>query len=321
MLIVNQLLIGVVLPAAIALVALVVGWQPWRELDEEAGAARWRLAAAPLGVAGGYTATHVAIVGWPTIPPTNDLHWLAWAAVAAIVVGVVEAFADSTPVSWGLRVVLYAATLWLSLGFMVEHHWAVGQAVGWIGGATLLAVLATRALAATSRRHPDVSVPLVMTVAAAGAAVVLVLLGTAKMAQLLGALAATSGAWTVVTWWRGRMPAHRGGTTAFVALFYGALAYGYLSTADVPALGEALSDMPLMAVLLVAASPLALWAFRLPVVERLAGWKQVVGRGLAILILVASAAGMAASHSSAEQAEPPGGPDAPDIDYDALYGG
>ncbi|MFW5968108.1 MAG: hypothetical protein ACOCV2_11350, partial [Persicimonas sp.] len=158
-------------------------------------------------------------------------------------------------------------------------------------------------------------VPLAMTILAAGAAVTLGMIGTARIAQLMGGLAAASGAFVVLTWWRPLVRASRGPVTVFGVLYGGILAAGYFNTQDFPGWAEVLDHYPTLAVLILATAPLTILIADSEILDRFTGWK----RTLIGLILVALPVAGAVYATTIEVEEENEAEELDDVDYEGLY--
>lgn len=272
------LLLGVGLPALLAVVFLVPQARGWRS---QGGAPRrlpW--AAAPaLGL--GYLAGHWGILGWPSFPPPAAEDWIVVLVTAAVGLGVLEALWTSAPwvARWLLRGLLVAAVVGLVQRPMVQWTWTTGQSVAWgLGVGVALAVMWS-SIEALAGRRPGASLPLVLVTVTAGSAVVLGLSGSARFAQQAGALAAGLGVVVVVSWWRPTLSWARVLPPVVVVV------WGVLWQA-----GHLYADLATLPAVLLAASPLAAWLGEISVVTRRAGWQAASLRVFAVGMLVLAAA-------------------------------
>lgn len=323
MLVVEQILRGVLLPAVVAGLVLLVAWRPWigpdkskpdpTEHDQPDLAGIWGGAAA---FALAYVAVHLAVGGTPGFLPTDDKQWLPYMAVLAGAAGLVEAFFYQKKwLRWLLRTAAALLTYGLVLGFMIEHHWSAGVTAMWLGALTLGTLAIIDALDSVGEAHPGASLPLAMVVLASGAAVTLAMTGSAMLGQIMGGLAAASGASLVLAWWQPRLRVSRGGATVFGVLYGGLLAFGYATTADIPPLAEAFAHNQTLATLLAAAAPLMLWIGQQRPLSRLSGWKAATTRALLVALPLAGALYLAANPPE----EPTQENKLEGVDYDALY--
>ncbi|MFW5967446.1 MAG: hypothetical protein ACOCV2_08010, partial [Persicimonas sp.] len=170
-LVVEIMLGGVALPAVLSAIFLVLAWRPW---DGDKTATRAGFWGGALGLAVGYLAAHVFIAGVPDVVPSDDVDWMAHMALLAGVVGLLESkFYRSRAATLIGRTVAIAATFWLTLGFMVEHHWEGTTGLLIIGLLTIATLEMVIILDKAAERRRGALVPLAMTILAAGAAVTL----------------------------------------------------------------------------------------------------------------------------------------------------
>lgn len=312
MLVLEQILLGVVLPVVLAAAFLLAARRPWQK--ESGAGGLW---GGPLAFAAAYLGVHIGIANWGGLAPSDDMQWLPHVAVAAAIVGLIETKTyEKALLRWLLRGMLAAGTYVLVLGFMIENYWTTGDTALWIGLLTLATLGITGTLDQLAEDHPGASAPLVMTLVAAGGALVLALTGTAKVGQLMGGLSAASGVMVLISWWDSSTKLSRGGATVFSILFGGLLAFGYTSTADIPALAEAFGHYQTMATLLVAAAPFMLWAAQNGPLARPSGWKAALMRALLVAIPLGAAAYFAANPPEPDTKEQ----ELEGVDYDELYG-
>ncbi len=320
MLVFEQILLGVVLPALVALVCLVLAFKPWVKAPAGERRGAW---GPPVAFGAAYVCLHLAVVGVPDFPPSDDKNWLVYLALFAMGAGLVEAFVPANRwLRWPLRAGVALLGYWLELGFMVEHHWSATAASAWLGMLTLATVGIIATIDEAAEANPGASVPLALVVLSSGAAIVLALTGSAMLGQIMGGLAAATGAAMVLAWWQ-RLRASesapvrlsRGGATVYGILFGGLVAYGYCSTADIPAATKIFGDYQAMATLLVGLAPFMLWASRQGPLSRLAGWKAAIVSALLVALPLGGALYLAANPPKTTREEPK----LEGVDYDALY--
>jgi hypothetical protein len=293
MFVLEQVLRGVILPAGIAGFLLLIALRPWAKERRPTRDARWT---PPLAVGLAYFGAHLAVAAPPGFVPADDLDWLLHMALLAACLGAVESFIyEKTALRWAMRIGAVLLTFWLTLGFMVEIYWSAGVAVAWMTALTLATCAVIATLDQTAEIHPGASVPLVMVVLGSGACIVLVLTGNARVGQLMGGLTAAAGAILLLALRRSKLRVSRGGCTVFGLLFGGLLAFGYASSADIPALAIFWTHTQTVATLLVAAAPLMLWASRQIRVERLSAPKAALARALLVALPLAGAVAIAAN--------------------------
>jgi hypothetical protein len=254
------LLLGMVLPVVVCAATMIGAWRPWRP-DASIAGGLWAGAVA-LGLA--FVPAFLAVEQWPGLPPHVTWHWLAWLAAIAAVAGVTDAM-----VRWPTAVrLLGAATLAAVCGRLLVGDW-VDHAWSWRAvTAAVVAVVAVLVNVAAERR-PGAAVPLSMCVAALGASVVLLGSGSAKLAQLAGALAACLGVAVALSWWRPNVSLSRGGVAVIAVLLPGLVLSGYFSS---------YSEIPPWVYVLAAVAPVAAWPAALIRLEGLRAWQATTIR-------------------------------------------
>lgn len=301
------------MPAALCALFLALAWRPWNGREIASRAGFWGGA---LGLAAAYIGVHLFVAGVPELPPSDDLDWLVYIAPVAAVVGVLERRLYSGRITTLLvRAVVVTATYWLTLDFMIEHHWDEATSMWAVGALSIVTLEAIVIFDKMADRRRGALVPLAMTLLAAGAAVTLGLIGTARVAQLMGGLAAASGALLVLAWWRPLVRTSRGPITVYFVLFGGLLAFGYLSTVDWPGWSGVTDHYPTLAVLLLAGAPLALLIADADFTNEWAGWKRTL-LGAAIIALPVAGSIYAGTLEQEEEEE---AEELDDVDYDGLY--
>jgi len=252
--------VGVVLPVIVCAAILIGAWWPLRP-DTMIGGRQWAGAVA-LGLA--FIPAFLAVERWPGVPPLVTWHWIAWLVPVAAAAGIAD-----TLVRWPTPLrLLGAATLAavcgrLLVGDWVDHAWA-WRAVT----AAVIAVVAVSVNAAAERR-PGAAVPLSLCVAALGASVVLIGSGSAKLAQLAGAVAACLGVAVVLAWWRPTVSLSRGGLAVVAVLLPGLVLSGYFPS---------YSEIPQWVYVLAAVGPAFTWPAALIRLEGLRAWQATTIR-------------------------------------------
>ena len=283
MLLLKPVLMGVVLPAVVCGVFLVMDWRPWRRLAPIAGG-NWGGA---LGFMLGYLIAHAATVGWPPLLPVDVTQWLPYLAGAAGGVGVLDSlWGDKHRLRLAIRLFVSAGAVWLLLRPILEHTWTPTQGTVWVVLLALALFATWISLDALAKPVRGASVPLAMFIVAVGGSVVLLVSKTASLAQLCGAVAAMTGVSMLVAW---RIPAMSlvPGATAVVAMLFGCLwLEGYLY-----------AEVPGVSAVLLAAAPAGLWIGQMPWLRGMGAWRAVLVRGAAVLVptLIALAVAVAAS--------------------------
>jgi hypothetical protein len=252
--------LGVVLPVVLCAGVLMAAWRPWRR-DAQLAGGLW---AGAIAFAVAFVVAFIAVDPWPGLPPHVTWHWLAWLAPIAAVAGVADAL-----LRWPMAVrLLGAVTLAavcgrLLVGDWVDHAW-LWRAVM----ASAIAVVAVSVNAAANRR-PGATVPLSMCVAAMGASVVLLGSGSAKLAQLAGAMAACLGVAVAISWWRPTVSIARGGVAVIAVLLPGLVLSGYFPS---------YSEIPPWVYVLAAIAPVFAWPAAMIRLEGLRVWQASIIR-------------------------------------------
>lgn len=266
-------LLGMALPAVVSGTVFLVAWRRHTPL---AGGI-WSGA---IALSIGYVAGHIGVAGVPPFPPTEAMHWFVYLALAAMVLGLLEAFYQKSPawLRWGLRLLLAGATMWLLLRPLFEYTWGPAKGIAWMAVLSVALVAFWAQLEALSERQPGVTFPLILLVVTAASGGILLVSGSALLGQLGGALTAAIAASWVVAWWTPKFSLSRGATPVVSVLLAGLWLNGYFY-----------AETPLMSVLLMALSPTAAWIGQAERVKRFAPWQANMARVGAVLIPVALA--------------------------------
>ena len=254
------ILVGVVLPVIVCAAVLIGAWRPWRP-DAPIGGRQWAGAVA-LGLA--FVPAFLAVERWPGVPPPVTWHWLAWLVPVAAIAGIADAL-----VRWPTPLrLLGAVTLAAVCGRALVGEWVVHA---WPWRAVTAAVIAAVAVSVNTaaERRPGALVPLSLCVAALGASVVLIGSGSAKLAQLAGALSACLGVAVVLAWWRPTVSLSRGGVAVVAVLLPGLVLSGYFSS---------YSEIPPWVYVLAAVAPACVWPATLIRLERFRAWQATAIR-------------------------------------------
>ena len=275
---VDQVLLGVVPPALIAALVLLVAWRPWQRTPVE-NAGWGPTVACGLAVLAGY----LAIEGRPQFPPPEKWQWILYLGLAAMGLGLVDLIGQAA--RWrprwtrGLAGPLAAAAALL----MLRHPSPEAQPL-WKAGLGLAVLLSWAALEPLARRRPGASIPLALLLSLAGAGAVIVLSGNAKLAGLAGALAAAMGAAVVVAWWQPRLSLAHGAVVVVVVVLSGLLFLGQAYT---------YSSVPVVSFLLPIVAPAAAWIVEVPALRGMGAARALLLRAGAVLVVVAVAVGLA----------------------------
>ncbi len=225
----QQIVWGAVLPALITAVLLAVIWRAWRR---DGVPSHW---ATPLALAVGYLFAHWRIVGLPmNFPPVDSSEWLFVVAIVVGVWGAFEHLASSRPLWRDVgRAVLVAAVSWLVLRPLMGNVWQGASAylwwlslsVGWWFWWSLQARVVDKVV--------GVPVPLALSMAAGGGALVLLWSNSSSLSQLSGAIAAVTGVLVPLVFWR-RQGSIGAGGVAFVAGLLGMVWVNAIAFVPVP---------------------------------------------------------------------------------------
>ena len=201
-------------------------------------------------------------------------HWLPWAALVALVVGL-TARVPKLPEQF--RLLLCAAACALAAWLLVPADLLAKKI--WLQPAFLLVLLIEWAvLEEAARRAPGGGVPLGLGLVFLGGAAVILHAGSARLADVATFAAASLAGLAVVAWW---FQADTGGAMpGAVVLLSGLLLTGY---------NETFSDVPWKSFALAALAPLALIPSLLPPLSRLQGYRLRLLQILLLLVPVAFA--------------------------------
>ena len=184
MFLLQQLLPGVLAAVLISGVFAFAG-RLWR-------ANNWADAVA-LGI--GYAGGHVVTAGWPAFPPAEATQWLPYFALAAMFLGVIDAFLRP---AGSLRMLIWMLCcmgfLRLLLNAKFQYGWSLAQGVLWIVGLAAGMLMLAISLDAAVRRDRSISSPLILTIVTSGTGAALMLSGSMLLGQLAMILAAALGA-------------------------------------------------------------------------------------------------------------------------------
>ena len=237
---------------------------------------RWGVAA---GLCLGYLAGHVGLLGWPIFPAVEASHWVAWLAVAAGLLGLVEAtWTMPARPSWAVRGLFVAGFLAVLLRSKFEYGWTAFESAAWLGSLWVVLLLSWWNLEAQADRlsGPGWVVPL--GVVAAGWAVVQAFSGGASFAQLDGVLAATLLGALPTVGLRPGPSLSKGGPPVALSVLAGLGLAGYFY-----------SEVPAASALLLTLAPWAPWVDRIGFVRRRSYWTRAAVRFLAVLLVVGTA--------------------------------
>ncbi len=255
MFLIQQFLPGILAAALLSGAILVIsGWL---------GRGRRWCAAIAIGV--GYASGHAVLAGWPSLPPHSASQWPAWFALASMLLGVLDGLWRSRS---NLRFVLWPF-LYAGFGYLLalprlQYEWTGAEGLLWIVGFALGVSLLSWSFEALACRQPMAfSLPLTLTILAAGTSASLLLSGSMLLGQMASLLSAPTGVLLVLTAVLPRIaPEGRSAISVAAPLFASLWLSGYLY-AELPATS---------ALLLLLAPLLSLITFAC----RLAGWKATL---------------------------------------------
>jgi hypothetical protein len=275
----RDILLGVLLPAAIAAAAMGPHMLLRRRLGEEMRVA-W---AAPLGLGAAFVAAFGPIAGaYPLPPPRTAEQWLFAIAIVFTIVAVTDG-RWRRPM-W-LRATVLAA-MWLlaarmMLSFRFRGGWgAAGWA--WIGWYTAVAVVWWLVLEQLANRVRHAFTPLVLTLIAAATSVVLIGSGTAKLGKFGGSATTACAVICVYAVVMRRLWLGRGTMPLFTTLMMGLIALGYYA-----------AEMTLAQALTLLATPLYVGLGLLIPRKAMRPWLHAAVRLLLIVVPLGIVAGMA----------------------------
>jgi hypothetical protein len=136
-----------------------------------------------------------------------------------------------------------------------------------------LGMLSMWTLEQIARRHPGATMPLVLHIMAAGAALVITFAHSASTGQQIGTLATATAVFLGVSWWKGqgRVSVSRGGVTVFTTLLVLQLAVGFFTSSE-PNIYATITTPA------IVAAPLVLWIGEFPPISDLSGWRGILAR-------------------------------------------
>ncbi len=194
------LLIGVVVPGALALALMVGLTRPWRTQGAAVPGA------AAIALAAGYALGFGLILGWPALPPIDVTHASPWVALLLAPLALIGGERASR---WRM---LGTGALGLGTGLFLLSPLYGDAPATLVALAALVALTFVvlergldRGLAKADPRGGALAVIVLVT----GASLATLFGDVASLAQVTGALAAAVGATFVVALWRGRVVALR----------------------------------------------------------------------------------------------------------------
>src|SRR5579864_5336408 len=106
-----DILVGLVLPAFVTGLILILAWRPWRAGRFIDG--RW---AGALAIGAGYAIAYARFVGDFHFPPTSADNWIVYLLLPVALVGALGCWLRPGPIVWLIaELLLSAALIWLLL--------------------------------------------------------------------------------------------------------------------------------------------------------------------------------------------------------------
>lgn len=269
-----------IIPALACIAVLIAGTRPWQRAS-----ASHRVWLA-LALAAGYVAGHIGVAGAPNWVPIGATGWLVHVAAVATIAAVLQiALGASVWAVWAVRIAAALGGAYLILRVPIRSQWSGGHAIAALGIVTASTLITSRAFESAAAHTGALTMLAALGITAGGSAGILVLSGTALVGMLAGALAAAVGAAFLVEW------AAPGSTNAAAAA---PVLAGVLVAMWTIAL--LFADMPGPAAALLVAAPATLWLAARFARNRLGPRLATAACVVAILLPLASAAGISAAH-------------------------
>ena len=246
---------------------------------------RWGVA---VGLGLGFLAGYVGILGWPTFPTLDSTVWVAWLALMATVLGVVESTLDLPRWSrWTIRGLFVALILGLVLRSKVENGWTAIESAAWLGGLEMIFLASWWNLEEQAERLTGPGWVVPMGLVSAGWAVVQTLGAGASAGQLNGVLASAFLGALLTTGLRPGLALARGGPPVALTVLAGLGLTGYFY-----------AEVPAVSAILLTLAPWAPWVDRIGFIRRRSYWTRASVRFLVVLLIVGVAAFTAESGAS-----------------------
>ncbi len=191
-----------------------------------------------LAVLAAVLASGVGILGWP-LPPHDAHHWILVAVVPAGLAGFgLQRMAPAAPLTWKcvLASILLVGSAWCLLAPLagVWEKGAVGplSRTAWVVDPLAWALVAWLAVDHAERNAPRPAVLGALVVALTAGALVAAMGETARIGQMLGAIAAACGALALITWkWPDEVSLGHGGVAVVMLAFTMLLLYAHFYAA------------------------------------------------------------------------------------------
>jgi len=298
---IKQLALGIVPPLLVALVLFPAFW--WRRratrqelpaltpptLDNTRADPTW-LAPLVFGLIG--VVMSPIIASKLPFPPTGGADWLAFVALAGLVMGLTaKAIRFPIVVRWLVRLAVIAAVGYVSLRAPIHGRWSPQTSALWLAGFTAITGVVFWAAERHTDRTRGPAGPIVLLVLCFAANQLLILgYHSLKLAQYPGFFAAALGPVLILALIRPRFTLAFGGVHVPVLMTAAALLQGTFAAVvndDAP--------FPFVWVLMLAASPILALVGSVGPLGRLTGWKAAAVRGGLAALPAFAAVGWAAS--------------------------
>ncbi|HEX4056391.1 MAG TPA: hypothetical protein VHX86_19185 [Tepidisphaeraceae bacterium] len=270
-----QFLIGIVLPAALIGLDILLMWSP-----RIGGYARW--SSAPL-VAIGFGIAYWIFepkLGWP--PNANVIYLLFYFAAALGILGLIDAiFKPPAFLRLMVLMLLWPLAVQLLLGPLNVSAMDGLRGQLWITGSMLIAAVWALTFEYLSERSPGITAPLLLAAMAAASSILLAMgWHIQSSGALAGALAAMSVAALVVGGWSSRISFSHGSAQTIVLLLLLVLVHGYFYT------GDTLTNWQQLWIGLLLVSPLLVFIGDLAVMRRQRPIWRLAARVIPVLIVL-----------------------------------
>lgn len=277
----RDILLGILLPGAIAFVIALLGRLSGRDAP-----------ARPVAIGGGFFVGYFMLFR-PKFPPPDAIDWLCFIAAGLVAIGLLQLLAIRAAGAWGwlasagIVLAVSVASTFLIARPLLQHTWQPPAGYCWIAGIALATVSIWTAVEFLSHRLAPAALLVALTLIIAAAAITTTLSSSQALGQAGGILAATTGGLAIAAILRRRQVVAPGAYLAPLVLFVGILACA--STHFYAEMAPANSILLLL-------SPAAMLPAALPVVCRL----RPIRQGLIAIVLSLIPAGVAVALAAAE---------------------
>jgi hypothetical protein len=272
MLTAHDFLFGIIAPAVLAAVAMVLAYLPRRKIRPREP----QFWGAALAIAGGFAITYIGIRGgMPKLPPRSADAWLFLAPISAVLIGVI---ATLLPRQRWLDAILSIGVLALLAHLLLlnrQHAIAASTLHKWMMAATAGSIVWWIGMEMLVSRLRGTTMPLILTITTMVSAAVIANAHSQAYGQLAAGLGAALAAITVLSLYLRGLTLARGGMLAIAAILLGLLlcAHHY-------------ADLGLRDLIFLAAAPLCAWIAEIPPLARKPKPRLAV-RLVAVLIVLA----------------------------------